>query len=78
VAEQHLPQIRRQVFAERDQGVGEINKRLTRLVCLLLNPECVMCAVAGVKRKAAPEDSTEAVKRTKVDDIHEPSDGTQN
>jgi len=35
-----------------------------------------MCAVAGVKRKAAPEDTADAVKRTKVDDLHETLEGT--
>lgn len=35
-----------------------------------------MCAVAGVKRKPASEDSVEAVKRTKIDDPQEVSDGT--
>jgi hypothetical protein len=35
-----------------------------------------MSVVTGVKRKTAPEDTTEAVKRTKVDDIQETSDGT--
>lgn len=35
-----------------------------------------MCASAGVKRKASPEDTAEAVKRTKVDDVQESSDGT--
>jgi hypothetical protein len=35
-----------------------------------------MSVVTGFKRKTAPEDTTEAVKRTKVDDIQETSDGT--
>jgi hypothetical protein len=38
----------------------------------------VMSVAAGVKRKTAPEDTAEAVKRTKVDDIQETSDGTCN
>ena len=59
----------------RCRAVDKQAPQLNTHDCFLIKTG-VMCASAGVKRKASPEDTAEVVKRTKVDHVQESSDGT--